>query len=67
VAQVIKSPWTWQSLECETCGAEPGEDCFVSDRVWGRLPYSGPGGNTVHESRIEATLRHPDNPRFRRT
>jgi hypothetical protein len=52
--------WTWNSVACPECGAKVGEDCFRSDRVWGKLPIEGP--NKHHEARILAILRHPDNP-----
>lgn len=56
------SAWTWESAECTECGAGIGEDCFVTDRVWGKLPYAEPSGNTHHQARIMAVIQHPDNP-----
>jgi hypothetical protein len=55
------SAWTWTSVKCPECGAEIGEDCFRSDRVWGKLPIDE-GTNRYHQARISAILRHPDNP-----
>lgn len=47
----------WTGIRCPECGAEIGEDCFETDRIWGKLPYKGPGGNTKHEARILLVLR----------
>ena len=57
----------WTGIRCPECGAEPGEEsrptclacspqeCFETDRVWGKLPLKGV--NSHHEERILLVLR----------
>lgn len=45
----------WTGIRCPKCGAEPGEECFETDRIWGKKPLDGP--NSHHEERIRLVLR----------
>jgi hypothetical protein len=44
----------WLSVKCPTCGAEVGQECYETDRLWGKQPT--PDGQE-HQARILLVLK----------